>query len=63
MIVTYIGPDFVALPHGTVCTVLTIEKGWYRIMTALDETYLFPPHVFEIITGDETNLLGPQNKL
>lgn len=26
-----------------------IEKGWYRIMTELDEDYLFPPELFEII--------------
>lgn len=37
MIVKYIGPDFVALPHGTVCKVLAIENGWYRVMTELDE--------------------------
>ena len=49
MIVKYIGPDFVALPHGTVCKVLAIENGWYRVMTELDETYLFPPYVFEIL--------------
>lgn len=29
--------------------VLSIEKGWIRIMTELDEDYLFPPDIFEVI--------------
>ena len=33
----------------TVYDVISIEKGWYRIMTDLDEDYLFPPECFEII--------------
>ncbi len=56
MKVKYIGTDFVAIPNGTVCDVLSIEKGWYRIMTALDEDYLFPPHLFEIVEGSEKDL-------
>ena len=58
MKVKYIGPDFGARPPGTVCEVLSIEKGWYRVMTALDETYLFPPKVFEIVEGSEADVLG-----
>jgi len=29
--------------------VMAIEKGWYRIMTELDEDYLFPPDQFKIV--------------
>ncbi|MBQ8720224.1 MAG: hypothetical protein IJY65_04250 [Clostridia bacterium] len=29
--------------------VMSIERGWYRIMTELDEDYLFPPECFEIV--------------
>lgn len=58
MKVKYIGPDFVAMPTGTVCEVLSIEKGWYRVMTELDETYLFSPKVFEIVEGSEADVLG-----
>ena len=29
--------------------VISIEKGWYRIMTELQEDYLFPPELFEIV--------------
>jgi len=28
---------------------MAIEKGWYRIMTELDEDYLFPPDQFKIV--------------
>ena len=36
---------------------MSIEKGWFRIMTELDEDYLFPPHVFEVVEGDARDLL------
>ena len=49
MMVRYIGQrDTVALDRSKIYAVLSIEKGWYRIMTELDEDYLFPPDVFEI---------------
>ncbi len=41
--------DTLALIQDKAYNVLSIEKGWYRIMTELDEDYLFPPHLFEII--------------
>lgn len=28
---------------------ISIEKKWYRIMTELDEDYLFPSELFEIV--------------
>ena len=55
MKVKYKGPDYVALPTGTICEVLSIEKGWYRIMTELDESYLFPPEAFEIVKEEEND--------
>ncbi len=30
-------------------TVLSVEKGWYRIICELGEDYLFPPEMFEIV--------------
>ncbi|MDD6034395.1 MAG: hypothetical protein PUC47_13130 [Oscillospiraceae bacterium] len=51
MKVRYIGPDLVALEKGREYNVISIEKGWYRIMTELDEDYLVPPEMFEIV-GD-----------
>ena len=43
MRVKYIGNlDTIALKEGKVYEVMSIEKGWYRIMTELNEDYLFP---------------------
>ncbi|MBQ6985381.1 MAG: hypothetical protein IJR48_03780 [Oscillibacter sp.] len=49
MRVKYIGKDLVALTKGKIYDVLSVEKGWYRIMTELGEDYLFLPDVFEIV--------------
>lgn len=49
MKVKYIGKDLVAVEKGKIYEVLSVEKGWYRIMTELDEDYLFPPNLFEVI--------------
>ena len=49
MKVKYIGrDDLVAIDRDKSYDVLAVEKGWYRIMTELDEDYLFPPELFEI---------------
>ena len=48
--VKYLGElDTVALDDGKVYDVISIEKGWYRIITELDEDYLFPPELFEVV--------------
>ena len=49
MKVRYIGKDMVGIKTGKVYDVISVEKGWYRIMTELDEDYLFPPEAFEIV--------------
>lgn len=41
--------DTLALENGKIYDVVSIEKGWLRIMTELGEDYLFPPEHFEII--------------
>ena len=41
--------DTVALEKGKVYDVISIERGWYRIMTEIDDDYLFPPKYFEIV--------------
>ena len=38
-----------ALVKNKIYDVISVEDGWYRIMTELDEDYLFPPHLFEIV--------------
>ena len=53
MKVKYIGKaKTIALKKEKVYEVLSIEKGWFRIMTELDDDYLFPPEQFEIVEGD-----------
>lgn len=53
MRVRYIDPaDIVALDREKIYEVISVEKGWYRIMTELDEDYLFPPEAFEIVEDD-----------
>lgn len=37
--VKYVGPDLVTLKCGKTYEVLSVEKGWYRIMTETDEDY------------------------
>ena len=50
MKVKYLGKvETLAFENGKVYEVISIEKGWYRIMTELDEDYLFPPELFEIV--------------
>jgi len=54
--VKYIGPDdSLAFDREKEYVVLSIEKGWYRIMTDLDEDYLFPPEVIEIVEDNNGN--------
>ena len=53
MKVKYIGnARNLAFNKDKVYEVMSVEKGWFRIMTELDEDYLFPPHVFEIVEED-----------
>ena len=47
--VRYIGEDSVTISADREYRVLSIERGWYRIMSELDEDYLLPPEVFEIL--------------
>lgn len=51
MKVKYIGNEYIgtAFDPDKIYEVLSIEKGWYRIMTELDEDYLFSPNLFEIV--------------
>ena len=49
MKVKYIGKELVAIEKWKIYNVISVEKGWFRIMTELDEDYLFPPELFEVI--------------
>lgn len=51
MKVKYIGEKYIgtAFEKDKLYDVVSVEKGWFRIMTELDEDYIFPPESFEII--------------
>ena len=46
-----------AFNEEDVYDVLSIEKGWYRIYTELDDDYLFPPEFFEIVDDTPPSLI------
>lgn len=41
--------EYLVLTHDKVYTVISIEKGWYRIVDDSGEDYLYPSELFEII--------------
>lgn len=50
MRVKYLGEsDPIVLLNGKVYDVLSVERGWYRIVDETEEDYLYPPGAFEII--------------
>lgn len=50
MKVKYLGKtEFLVLTNGKIYDVLSVERGWYRIVDESGEDYLYPPHYFEII--------------
>ncbi|MDU1663575.1 MAG: hypothetical protein E6852_04715 [Peptoniphilus harei] len=54
MKVKYIGKsDPVYMIHGKIYQVISIEKGWYRIVDEEEEDYLYPPQLFEKINDEE----------
>lgn len=57
--VKYIGEKDISVPNSykifldvipnKIYEVLSIEKGWYRIVDESDEDYLYPPEKFEVV--------------
>lgn len=41
--------EFLVLTHGRVYEVLSVEKGFYRIVDDSGNDYLYPPKYFEIV--------------
>ncbi len=46
--------EFLYFTHGKIYDVMSIEKGWYRVVDDSGEDYLYPPDNFEIIEGEPT---------
>ena len=50
MKVKYLGKtEFLVLTNGKAYDVVSVEKGWYRIVDDSGEDYLYPPKYFEIV--------------
>ena len=50
MKVKHIGEnDPLGLLKDKIYDVISIEKGWFRIIDETNEDYLFPPEIFEIV--------------
>lgn len=37
------------LTNGKIYSILSVEKGWYRVLDDTGEDYLYPPDMFEVI--------------
>lgn len=44
--------DFLVLTHDKIYDVLSVEKGWYRIVDDSGDDYLYPPEKFEIVSEE-----------
>jgi len=56
MKVKYLGEtEFLVLTHGKIYEVLSVERGYYRIIDDSEESYLYPPRYFEVIKDNESN--------
>lgn len=45
--------EFLTLTNGKVYDVMSIKKGWYRVIDDSGEDYLYPARLFEIVEGGE----------
>ena len=41
--------EYLALTHGKIYEVLSVEKGWYRILDDSGDDYLYPPGNFIVV--------------
>ena len=47
---------FMDVLPGKIYEVLSVERGWYRIVDESEEDYLYPPENFEVVAEDEHEL-------
>ena len=45
--------DFSVLTNNKIYDVISIERGWYRIIDDSGDDYLYPPDMFEIVEEDK----------
>lgn len=59
MKVRYLGEtSFLELTRGKVYEVVSVEKGWYRLVDDSVEDYLYPPDEFEMLAADDDSAGG-----
>ena len=61
--IRYVGEEYIDTPNSyeifmdvipnKIYEVLSVEKGWYRIIDESEEDYLYPPENFEIVDSDK----------
>ena len=45
--------DFLVLTNNKIYDVISIQRGWYRIIDDSGDDYLYPPDMFEIVEEDK----------
>jgi hypothetical protein len=54
MTIQYLGEtSFLELTNGKVHDVISVEKGWYRIVDDGGEDHLYPPEEFAVVVSDD----------
>ena len=48
---------FLLLTNNKIYEVISIERGWYRIIDDSGEDYLYPPDMFEIVEEDNNMMV------
>ncbi len=44
--------SFLGFTHNKIYEVLSVEKGWYRIIDDSGEDYLYPPELFIVVDNN-----------
>lgn len=44
--------SFLELTHDKLYRVLSVEKGWYRVVDDSGEDYLYPPDEFQVVKDE-----------
>ena len=61
MKVRYTGEtSFLICTKGKIYDVLSVEKGWYRIVDDSGDDYLYPPQMFEVVEAQTPTKSGAE---
>lgn len=45
--------SFLELMNGDIYEVISVERGWYRVVDDSGEDYLYPPDEFEVVEPND----------